>query len=274
MMGTLRPGEGRPPAKCALRVGRSLAMMLVLVVWLAGCGEADKRPLGGTCTESEQCLSGTCLNGQCVDPLADDDSDGLTNGFEYSIGSETGLQDSDSDGILDPAELGPDLALIDTDGDGLPDIIESTSEDQDGDCIPDQFDARNAVADTDLSPMIDVVCPKVGVCSDQVDKLRAHCPQGVAACLFTDVVGYASPEAACDGRDDNCDGQIDEAFPGGCAQKPFVAPAGGKTVSTSRYRATLVMGQPALIQTSTERHRAILGGNPILTPQTRPEANP
>jgi len=249
-------------------------MALVLLVWLAGCKEADKRPLGATCTESEQCLSGMCLNGQCVDPLGDDDVDGLTNGFEFGIGSETGLRDSDSDGIIDPDELGPGLALIDTDGDGLPDIIESAIEDSDGDCIPDQFDARNAVQDTDLSPMIEVVCPKLGVCLEQADKLRAHCPEGVAACLFTDVVGYASPEAACDGRDDNCDGKVDEAFPGGCAQTPFLAPAGGKTVSTSRYRATLVMGQPALIQTSTERHRAILGGNPILTPQTRPEANP
>lgn len=252
-------------------------MALTALMGLVGCGDADKRPLGATCSDSEQCLGGVCLDGRCVDPLGDDDEDGLTNGLEYTIGSEPGLRDTDRDGIIDPDELGPGLVLIDTDGDGFPDILESAIEDRDGDCIPDQFDARNEVPDTDLSPMVDVVCPKLGLCLDQADKLRVHCPQGVATCLFTDVVGYASPEAACDGRDDNCDGQVDEAFPGGCTQKPstpFVAPAGGKTVSTSRYRATLVMGQPALIQTSTERHSAILGGNPILAPQPRPEENP
>lgn len=237
---------------------------------LSACSEEGKRPIGSTCDESAQCASGLCMGGECVDPLGDADLDGVINAVETELGSDALNRDTDGDGILDPDELGAGFTLIDTDGDGKPDILESALADADGDCIPDQYDARDDQADTDLSPMVAVVCPTVGACSEAGAVLGAACPEGGAAvCVFTGVTGYADPEMACDGRDENCDGRVDESFPGGCGATAFIAPgSGGKTVSTARHRATLVLGQPALGTSQTPRHRVILGGNPVLTPST------
>jgi hypothetical protein len=222
-------------------------------------------------------MGSTCMDGVCVDPAADPDSDGLINGVEIMVGSDGDLKDTDGDAILDPDELGPGLTLIDTDGDGKADVIESAIADIDGDCITDQFDAEDGVTNSDKSPMIDAVCPKEGVCGEQLDRLRAACPDGKSAvCILDDVVGYASPEL-CDGRDDDCDGRVDEDFPDGCGGPAtrFTAPgSGGRTVSTARYRATLVMGQPALQDVSTARHRVIVGGNPFIAPHPSPPGGP
>lgn len=248
------------------------AFCLGVLCALAGaCGSEGKRPLGATCDDAAQCSSGLCLGGLCVDPAGDDDRDGLTNATESQLGSNPGLGDTDGDGIADPDELGAGLALTDTDGDGKPDILESAIADADGDCITDQFDRNDAQADLDVSPMIAVVCPRVGVCAEPGARLGAACPaDGRAVCVFTGVPGYANPEVACDGRDENCDGAIDEAFPNGCAA-PFVAPgSGGRTVSTARHKATLVLGQPALGATGDARHRVLLGGNPVLSPRHLP----
>lgn len=236
---------------------------------LPSCQSAGSVPIGGTCNVSTECQGSACMEGVCVDPAADPDGDGLVNGVEILLGSDGDLKDTDNDAILDPDELGPDMGLIDTDGDGKADVIESAIADADGDCITDQFDAEDGVDNSDKSPMIAAVCPTEGLCGEQRDKLRASCPDGkTAICVFDDVVGYSAVEV-CDGRDDNCDGQVDEDFPDGCSSPAtrFIAPgSGGRTVATSRYRATLVMGQPALDDATTARHRVILGGNPYVNP--------
>lgn len=248
----------------------SVSRVGLVVFALGACSEEGKRPIGATCDESSQCASGLCMGGECVDPLGDTDLDGVINAVEQELGSNALDRDTDGDGILDPDELGTGFTLVDTDGDGKPDILESATADLDGDCITDQFDARDDQPDTDLSPMVAVVCPTVGACGEAGAVLGAACPEGGAAvCVFTGVPGYADPEVACDGRDENCDGWVDETFPGGCGATSFLAPgSGGRTVSTARHRATLVLGQPALGTTSTTRHRAILGGNPVLTPSS------
>lgn len=241
-----------------------------LALW--GCSEKGKLPIGSTCDESSQCASGMCQGGECVDPLGDQDGDGILNAVEYDLGSDPLLQDSDKDGLLDPDELGNSFSLVDTDGDGKPDIVESATKDNDGDCIPDQYDADDTTPNFDLAPMIAVVCPRVGACAEEGAVLGAACPNGKdAVCVFDGVLGYANPETACDGRDENCDGQADESFVGGCRSTAFLAPGtGGKTVATARHRATLVFGQPALgtNTTSTSRHRAVIGGNPVLSPSS------
>ncbi|MFO0749595.1 MAG: hypothetical protein U1F43_28580 [Myxococcota bacterium] len=190
----------------------ALGVLLMCAAAWTGCSDAAKRPIGATCGVSDECDSGLCYEGQCVDPAEDLDGDGLTNGFEAILGSKATLSDSDRDGVLDPDELGPNQELVDSDGDGKADIIESLVDDADKDCIVDQLDPDDGAVDPN------------------------GCPHEVRA-------------------------------------RPFVAPdSGGKTVATSRYRATLVLGQPALATSRSSKHRVILGGNPAIAPHAPSEA--
>ncbi len=264
---TLTPGSGVRWSLCALAV----------VVSLAGCGDAGKRPVGGTCGTSSECASGLCLENTCVDPASDDDGDGLTNGLEGSLGSSASRQDTDDDGIDDPDELGPNSTLIDTDGDGAPDITESAVKDADQDCIPDQYDARNAVPDSDLSPLVDVVCRRDGLCGAQRDALSVTCPDlKTAVCMYDDVVGFVDPEAACDGVDEDCDGTTDEGFAAadcGPTATPFITTTSGQSrgaagfMGNGRFRAKLTIGSPVHGDAGDTRFRARFGVNPNDVPK-------
>ena len=267
-------GPGRPDPRGHARG----ALIAALVLWTgAACGEAT-RPgrVGDPCAGAGDCESGLCYASECLAPEADTDGDGLINRVEHALGSNPNDADSDGDGAPDADEIGSITAPRDTDSDGRPDLVESgTADGADQDCITSQFDAQDDVANTDLSPMIAKVCSHAGLCAEHTARLRAACPDGRSAvCLYDDVPGYATPEAACDGRDENCDGHVDEGFPRGCAE-PFVVPArGGRTVATERFRATLVLGHPALAERATPRYRALLGTDPILAPQPTPSATP
>lgn len=120
-----------------------LGMLLIPVI---ACSEPARRKLGATCSDSDQCASGLCYEGRCVDPEGDEDADGLWNALEVALGSDGLLADTDGDHILDPDELGADRALVDSDGDGKADILESAIADSDRDCINDQFDSDDANA--------------------------------------------------------------------------------------------------------------------------------
>ena len=191
----------------------ALAVALAFALALSGCPQDKKLPIGGSCNTGAQCESGLCAGNACLDPNADDDMDGLINSLEVTLGSDPEHADTDGDGIGDQQEL-IDLANVDTDGDGLPDIVESATHDSDGDCITDQYDAQNDVANSDLSPMRDVVCSDLGICAGQDRSLfGVLCPEGAAVCDYSSVVGYESPEVTCDGLDQNCGGTADEGFP-------------------------------------------------------------
>ncbi len=105
------------------------------------------------------------------------------------------------------------MAIVDSDGDGRPDILESRSGDLDGDCITDQYDVDDAVPSNDPSPMLKAVCRLEGICAAQRERLVVSCASGAAACVYGEVVGFEETETACDGRDENCDGRADEGFP-------------------------------------------------------------
>jgi hypothetical protein len=73
----------------------------------------------------------------------DSDGDGLTNGQEDTLGTGRGNPDSDGDGANDGAETGNVNAPLDTDSDGVPNVLESQLTDSDGDGVADQNDAGN-----------------------------------------------------------------------------------------------------------------------------------
>lgn len=261
----------------AISFTRLLAALLLwggsgaLTSW--GCGDEGRRPLGASCDDSGQCTSNLCTAGRCVDPLADEDGDGLTNELEARIGSDLASRDSDGDGRDDPDELDSSLAIVDTDGDGKPDIIESATADADADCVTDQYDSDDLAPTTDVSAMVEAVCPLQGLCAEQREALRATCPDGAnARCVLDDVTGYAEPELACDGVDENCDGTADEGFVSGCrTAPPFIGVgSGGHRVATDRYRALLIVAPPATATTRTTRHEFRLGANPGVSPRLTP----
>lgn len=196
-------------------VARQVPIWLATLV-IAGCPDDGKRPLGDRCSSSDECESGLCAANRCLDPDGDADFDGVINGVEAVLGSNPLDPDTDRDGAWDGVEIATDLTGVDTDGDGKLDVIESRVVDVDSDCIPDQYDAQDDVANTDLSPMRDVVCRLNGICGEQRDALGVACPGSVAICVYSGIEGFADPETACDGRDENCDGQADEGFPPGC----------------------------------------------------------
>jgi hypothetical protein len=75
----------------------------------------------------------------------DNDSDGLTNGQEDTLGTNRNNADSDGDGANDNAEVGGNPAIpADTDGDGIPNVLESAVSDGDGDGVPNQADPANS----------------------------------------------------------------------------------------------------------------------------------
>jgi hypothetical protein len=77
--------------------------------------------------------------------LADSDGDGLTNAQEDTLGSNRNNADTDGDGANDGAEVGGNVnAPVDSDGDGIPDVLESSIADADGDGVVNQADIANS----------------------------------------------------------------------------------------------------------------------------------
>jgi len=192
-----------------------LRVLVASSVVLAGaCGDEAKRRLGANCASDSECERGVCGGGICIDPLADDDRDGLQNDLELKLGTNPVSADSDNDGVRDRDELDTGFAALDIDRDGIPDVLESATLDEDNDCIPNQFDAQNTVPDSELAGLVDVVCKKAGVCGANVASLEVVCDAGgdkrVARCDYAAVPGFESDETSCDGLDNDCDGATDE----------------------------------------------------------------
>ncbi len=191
-----------------------IALSVLLAAALGGCEDEPTRPLGGTCYESAQCGDGLCISGHCLDADGDDDGDGLTNAVESALMSNALNPDTDYDGVEDGAEV-DGIAQRDTDGDGIPDILESAIADGDSDCLPDELDADHTRPAADLVLIRDKVCRVAGVCDDQRAAIAVSCPADsfVPTCDYSALTSYEADEATCDGLDNDCDGQTDEGSP-------------------------------------------------------------
>lgn len=86
---------------------------------------------GNQATDQDSVSKTACAPDNTVE-ICDNDSDGISNGDEISLGLDPDYYDSDGDGISDLEELGADLSSpFDSDGDGILDALD-TDSDNDG----------------------------------------------------------------------------------------------------------------------------------------------
>ncbi len=120
-------------------------LSLALVLALASCGGSDENPVSKTTDplvdfgiEPPDVVTGwPCPPFEGVatteDKVGDSDGDTLTDCQEDQLGSDSGEQDSDGDGVSDLLEVGGDvLDPLDTDGDLMLDLVDT---DDDGDSL-------------------------------------------------------------------------------------------------------------------------------------------
>jgi len=194
-------------ARSALAIWAAVSALAALV----GCG-VDKGAAGAPCHASAECATGLCYLNQCLVPGRDEDNDGLDNATEHVLGSNPVVADTDNDGKPDGAEAGADpVHPQNSDGDGLADLLESAVVDSDRDCLADEVDDHNSVPEPDAHVLAAIGCGHVGVCAAAQSVITATCKTGVLSCDYHAVPGFAAAET-CDGKDNDCDGEIDEGF--------------------------------------------------------------
>lgn len=183
-------------------------------------GKEDLKQRSDLSSEDSVCMSELWFEGACVDPDADDDRDGLTNGIEILVlGTNPKKSDTDDDGIGDLEEVGDIISPSDTDGDSIIDALESAILDPDADCLPDQFDPQNEIPNKNVEHEIAKIhcVKKGGVCFEFLELIKASCIDGRAVCDYSSVPGYEDVETLCDNKDNDCDGETDVGGATGCA---------------------------------------------------------
>ena len=243
-----RPGSLRASTPTMRAIGwAKWFVALLTMASLFGCADfltKKKRKFGSTCGNSGECESGVCTHNICTQSCGSDsdcggdlcieatcqqadsdyDGDGLSNNQEKTIGTDPAKKDSDGDGIDDGTEVGSNVDHpVDTNGNGIPDALESNILDSDQDCIVNAFD--KVPNGPDPLPGADGICNQ-GVCAGAVGKAKVTCVPttqgsstvGLAAgctgcvCEAPGVADWQATETFCDALDNDCDGQTDEGL--------------------------------------------------------------
>jgi hypothetical protein len=209
--------ESIPVSKTIMGAGLALG---VFALTMGACQDFPW-PDGHACVSDAQCEHALCLHGTCQDPHEDADNDGLSNAREMELGTNPLYFDSDNDQLADGVEVGEGHEPLDSDGDGKIDALESAFADADLDCIRDPYDPNDDVAETNLALVRDANCRREGVCGQYVEHIDVACniveqdggKVALAVCDYQNVPQYQSdPETRCDGLDNDCDGENDEAL--------------------------------------------------------------
>ena len=89
-------------------------------------------------------------------------------------------------------------------------VSAETCDNQDEDC-DGEVDESLALDGSSLGALADAGCTILGVCAAQAPV--ATCATGSYSCDYSGVTGYQGTETLCDGKDNDCDGQVDDVNP-------------------------------------------------------------
>ena len=166
-----------------------------------------------------------------IDLDLDDDDDGLDDTVEIALGLDPNNPDTDGDGVGDAEDLcyGFDDTL-DTDGDTIPDCLDSCILDPDND-----IDGDGVCGDVDICPFDnpddtdgDGICDSADICSghdDLIDTDLDGVPDGCDVCP-SDILDDSDGDGSCDSVD-ICPGYSDlidsdsDSVPDGCDPCPL-----------------------------------------------------
>lgn len=194
---------------------QTIQFAFLLLIGSSSCYELPvPAALGEPCSTKDDCATDFCYWETCLSPSADDDGDLLNNFAEQLHGSNPFVEDTDQDSLSDYTEVyTPEGTFQDRDGDGLGDAVEHNFLDSDSDCLPDWADPSYQKTAASFTELLSYHCLSEGECTENENNIEVTCSDGVIACDYSKVAGYGGPvESLCDGRDENCDGSVDEAF--------------------------------------------------------------